>query len=249
MLVSVLLTNMVVLTSGWGIPTNTPALQEYARNTFFAQAQSIAAKWHLDAASIATNKITYFRVTPYPSGISGSLTLDNRYNFGFNLGSLTGFSDSSYDSTFLVSDDKRMIKATVKKWLSGTNLLSLAEARKVAEAAVDAANLRSATGEGTHLEAYQEKYFSKTEVVPLPYYVFDWVSNNTNLIEYVAVEVSGLTGRVAELETRLFQDRPAITPANYLELLGLPTNTVFVRRKFSESTNGVQQYEIYNPKP
>jgi hypothetical protein len=87
----------------------------------------------------------------------------------------------------------------------------------------------------------QETALWKDVTELLPYYHVEWQSNR---IDVVSVGVSGITGRIAGLENR--SGVPTIAkPANYLELRGLPENTVFVRRK--SLSPGQPVYEAFPP--
>lgn len=126
----------------------------------------------------------------------------------------------------------------LKLWLAATNLLSLEQARTIADSALKAVGLEPVrTGARPKALGTQATTPWKGVSEALPYYCFEWQSNRRSV---VSVEVSGITGRIADLRNNTAI--PAVAkPANYLELLGLPPNTVFVRPKY---VSGQPAYEV-----
>ncbi len=89
--------------------------------------------------------------------------------------------------------------------------------------------------DGTWCITYQK---ARPRRLLLPYYKFEWKSEAANC----RVDVSGITGTVAHFS---YDDAPAAlkTPKNYLKLLGLPANTLFVR----QISKSPAKYEILTP--
>lgn len=230
---------MVVLTLLGAIPKDTPAFQEYAFHAMFTNAQAVAAKWNLDQNLIATNRVTRWTAAAHRSGVSGVIIFSDRYAFAYESGELARL-DHLYTPSFLMPGDKAY-KSKMKLWLAATNLLSLEQARTIADSALEAVGLEPArTGARPKALGTQLTTPWKDVSEALPYYCFDWKSNRFSV---VSVEVSGMTGRIAHLENNT--PIPALAkPANYLELLGLPSNTVFVRRKY---VSGQPAYEVLPP--
>ena len=240
MLITNLLTNMVVLSLLGAIPKDTPAFQEYAFHAMFTNAQAAAAKWNLDQRLIATNQITRWTAAAHRSGVSGVIIFGDRYGFRYQSGGLASFSDTLYTPSFLMPGDKTY-KSKMKLWLAATNLLSLEQARTIADSALEAVGLEPArTGARPKAIGGQETTPWKGVSEALPYYYFDWQSNRRTV---VWVAVSGMTGRIAQLDNNTAIAALA-KPTNYLELLGLPTNTVFVRRTY---VSGQPAYELLPP--
>src|SRR5437773_5394943 len=96
MIVTNLLTNMIVLALGGTIPTNTPALREYALHTTLVIAEAAAHKWRLDQTLITTNKVTRFEVVPYVDGVSVAVVFAGRYMFSINRERFPQFVDRAY---------------------------------------------------------------------------------------------------------------------------------------------------------
>jgi hypothetical protein len=88
----------------------------------------------------------------------------------------------------------------------------------------------------THFESDGTVIIEKKEhpaVYPLPYYNFRWETKDGVPHAYCEVEVSGITANVTLF---YFAGPHAIylRPKRYLEMLGLPENTVLVRRRATQ---------------
>jgi len=238
-----LLANIIVLTSLNLIPTNTPAFQNYALHTMLTNVEVLVAQWGLDMRQpIKTNTVTHFQASPQPEGIRGNIVFNNRYLFRFNSGWLTEFNDLNEPSVF-TSEDARKERADLKRRLEKTNLLTLEKAEKISESV-----LRS-WGEafaGTNFSKpsirQQMRYYSQDAIHQLPYYEFEWKKSRRTIMR---VEVSGIISNVVSIETSL-PSYKLPQPTNYLEMLGLSTNTVFVRRR-PQPPPLPPRYEVYQP--
>jgi len=186
-------------------------------------------------------------------------------------GRLEGFSDRlEIDGPWPISPEvgKKRIKAALKRWVAATNQLSRTQALQVATAALEAIGLPpAALRAGKPPEVTQWHFDWKDERRLAPYYSVDWPTNYatpwgrlpwkgvsparpakarwiTNSFSLVRVNVSGISGKMTHLENNTsFLWLPKL--ANYLELLGLPTNTIFVKRRVPWSEP--PEYELYEP--
>jgi hypothetical protein len=287
-----LLSNMIVLTFSGAIPTNTPALDEYAFKVIFTNAQTLAYRWHLDKNPMASDRVTHFRATPYPEGIDGGIVFDGRYSFGTFRGFPLQFRDNAYykDSVFSITARTTMMteneednakgyenwrrevevdlerhRGVVEQWRANTNAMPLKEAQKIAESAMKAygvqmrqmsfrsPNIREQLRWSEGRRAYESNGWIIAETdkplpyLPLPYYVFGWKT----VQEHCTVHVSGITSNVVffdfarETTNPLNPDRLELKrPPNYLELLGLPSDTIFVKRRLGMPPT----YESVSPK-
>ncbi len=168
---------MVVLTLVGAIPKDTPSFQEYAFHAMFTNAQAAAAKWNLDQSLIATNRVTRWTAAAYRSGVNGVIIFGGRYAFLYQGGGLTSFSDRLYTPSFLMPGDKAY-KSKMKLWLAATNLLSLEQARTIADSALKTVGLEPArTGARPQALGGQATTPWKDVSEALPYYYFDWRTN------------------------------------------------------------------------
>jgi len=225
---------MVVLGRLYTIPTNTPAFQDYAFHTLFTNAQVAAAKWNLDRTLIVTNKVTTFWAKPHLHNLTASVMFNERYVFGTDGGCI-GFTDRPYYY------DEMQSSNGVKKWLHATNLLTMKKAQALAESAIREIGIRLDKVEFKRpKERKQWTCWHEGKDRLMPYYEFTWDSNKASC----NVHVSGLTSNIVHfsfLGPYLRFERPT----NYFEMLGLPTNTVFVKRIFIPGLHPV--YEIIQP--
>lgn len=273
MIITNLLTNMVVLTLFGGIPTNSPAFKDYAFRLMLSNAEAIAAKWRLDSSIIMSNKITRFEANPFPHGPTAGIVFGDRYVFGIQDGGCIGFSDGDFYSGAVfprftrLSDMERLrneIIALEYKWLRATNHLNLKKARRIAEYAMRSVGIRieKLPGFETPLSAKQMKINDDTtsEILEggsvvvrrkerpneykLPYYEFRWETKRKRGVPRAVCEihVSGITSNVVHFS---FVGSCPISPSptNYLEMLGLPSTTVFVKKRFTQPPT----YELYDP--
>jgi hypothetical protein len=167
------------------------------------------------------------------------MLFDRRYNFGAMDGFFGGYTDRRYYAGMLYPGrGGRSGRAVYEEWLAATNLLTTAKARDLAAKVVEAAGLfgvkHGFTGQPEVLQEPDEEH-------DLAYYRFEWKNEESHT--RFSVEVSGITGTVVHFSMygpflRLYR------PPDYLELLGLSTNTVFVTK--NRVPPGLPQtYEIY----
>ncbi len=94
-------------------------------------------------------------------------------------------------------------------------------------------------------EAHQRKYEWKDgKIYPLPYYQFYWKTEKAAC----TVDVSGIIGKVAYFHFTDFTSTYLWfqSPTNYFEMLGLPTNAIFVHRIFTPPGKP-PKYELCEP--
>jgi len=233
-----LLTNMVVLGLSSVIPTNTPAFQDHALRTMLSNAEYLASQWKLDIKRpFTTNLITFFKAEPHPAGIEGTIVLSNRYVFSWITGRFIQFSDKPNESFQFSTEDENKNRAVLEKWSRATNLLTFKKAQKLAENSLIAVGL---TLEKTEFkkprEATQLKFDDR---IPLPYYKFYWKSGKAAS----SVDVSGITSNIVYFSNASGYLRLS-KPTNYLEMLGLSTNTIFVKRR-ERPPPLPPRYEVY----
>lgn len=243
-IVTNLLTNMVLLSLQGTVPTNTRAFQEYAFNVMFTHATNMAAKWNLDLPNpITTNMISEFKPSAWEGGAGGDMVLSNRYYFSWLYGGLPNFDDEAYSCLKTQTPDVVANDAILEQWMHATNLLTLPKARQIAERAILSLGVPlNKVNFKEPQEAWQFKYEWKDgKNYSLPYYRFYWNTQKAAC----TVEVSGIIGRVAYFS---FTDYTSTylwfqKPTNYFEILGLPTNAVFVRRYYT-MPGQPQRYEL-----
>jgi hypothetical protein len=159
--------------------------------------------------------------------------------------------------------------AVAEHWRHSPNRLTMTSAQKMAEAAMKAYGIPPGligtrflkkkeqlvwSEEWTsHAETNAEGVFivperrSHPKTFKLPYYMFEWRSDE-NAFD-CAVDISGITGALTHFDvgwplgTLRECDGLRVTwPTNYLQLLGLPTNTIFVKRRYTNPAT----YEGYD---
>jgi hypothetical protein len=226
-----LLANMVVLTLQNTIPTNTPAFQEYAFHEMFSQSSNMIVSWNLDLPRpITTNTVTAFHAVPTSRSPKGEIILGDRFWFTWIYSGVVTFSDKSYCIMSAQTPDVSVNDALFEKWMRATNVLTMHSAQQLAESAMKSVGLPlDKLDFNEPKEIRQEKYrWTDGKVYLLPYYEFCWDTDKA----YCTVDVSGILGRVVYFHFN-GQDGPYLKfePAtNYLAMLGLPTNAVFVHR-------------------
>jgi hypothetical protein len=267
MIITNLLTNMVVLTFWGTVPTNTPAFQDYALQLVLTNSQVIAAQLQLDQEAIRTNKITYFHAVPRPEGPDATVVFDKRYFFERASSSLRFFDENnSWEAIFShgmtnKNDPESLMKQTravYEQLRHSTNHLTLRKARHIAQAAMRSIGPQANTLVAVRAEQmkHRDEYITHFEadgtvvnvkkrnpkVYPLPYYEFSWETKSKEPYAACHVHVSGIISNVVYVH--FVGVRPRLPkPENYLELLGLPPNTVFVKRRLTDPVT----YELYRP--
>jgi hypothetical protein len=239
MTITNLLANMVVLTVGGDIPTNTPSFQAAVLHTMVTNAQAFAPTFGIDPARITSNSVTYSSLTPRPlGGFRGTVVFDRRYAFRAANGRLDGYADKPNYSSGLQLLKSVELEGVLEKWRAATNQLTTAKAKEMAIQTVESAGLFAGSyGFIRDPRIVREPDEERT----LPFYLFEWQSARGSC----RVEVSGIISNVVSVEASgpfLQLERPA----NYLDLLGLPRDTVFVKKKFA-APGQPQTYELYDP--
>jgi hypothetical protein len=220
-----LLTNMIVLGLSNIIPTNTPAFKEHALHAMLTNAEYLASQWKLDIPHpFTTNMVTFSQTVAQPPGLTGTIVLSNRYAFAWINGWFAQFADKpNYAMQFETSDETKN-RAVLAEWSRETNHLTFKKAQKLAEQSLASVGLtRDKTNFKKPREATQLKFDDK---VPLPYYKFYWKSDKAAS----SIDVSGITSNIVYFSNASGLMRIP-KPTNYLQMLGLPTNTIFVIRR------------------
>lgn len=212
----------IVLQFGGIIPTNTPALKEYALSVLLAHATFFVEQWNPDVQMpVTTNQVTHFSVVPTTNGIRGGIQLNNRYAVSIDDGKLMSFTDMHFDDRSFIDNDEK-IEALLKK----PNLLTLDGAIALARDKLRKIGIdEKEHGLGGPVKSWQWKYDWDGVLHRLPLYEVHWHSNDG----VVYMQISGVTSNVASF----FQNTRAPTlrvprPPNYFEMLGLPEDTVFL---------------------
>jgi hypothetical protein len=248
MIITNLLANMVVLTLQGTIPTNTPAFQEFAFREMFNQATYMMTKWNLDLPRpITTNMVTAFQAKPNSKWAQGYIEFSNRFTFTWLNYGYPFFRDMPYTIMSAQTPDVKANDAIFEKWMRVTNLLTMQTATTLAETTMKSVGLPlDKLDFNKPKEARQEKYrWTDGKVYPLPYYEFTWDSGKS----YCSIHVSGISGKVVFF-SYLGYGLPYLktqTPTNYFQMLGLPTNAVFVRHLSPPGKPPL--YELREPMP
>jgi hypothetical protein len=233
MLITNLLTNMIVLTIHSTIPDSTPSFQEYALRTTFIQASNMSANWNLDLPKpITTNMVTHVAMEAAPIGIQGSIEISNRFWFSWLYGGQPSFSDKKYDIVQALTPDVKVNDAIFERWMRATNLLTMKRAEQIAKTAMTSIGLPlDKLNFKAPKEMHQENYqWTDGKVYPLPYYYFVWKTQNA----YCHIEVSGICSNVVHFAFVGYPYLRFAKPTNYFEMLGLPTNAVFVHPYYAQ---------------
>ena len=156
-----------------------------------------------------------------------------------------GFTDRNYDS-YMISPYVATNADVIREWLLATNTLTMAKARTIAEAAIKAAGIPMNKMQfGAPQKAEQLKgWLNRGDFKWLPYNTFHWESD----LGHCYVDVSGLTTNVVRFDYGgPYMRFETLTNSQvfdgYIQMLGLPTNTVFVKRMFTRPP----QYETLPP--
>jgi hypothetical protein len=224
-----LLTNMIVLAlHGDFIPNNTPAFEQYAFQVMYTNAQSLGARWRLDQSLITSNNITRFDAKAHPRQIYTEMEFGGRYLFRTTKAGFLFFADERFclGSDFAMWTNQALADrygGELKQQFSTSSTLSIKAARKIAESAMiahggPAAELRSS--KPTHEEQL------KLGGDLLPYYKFEWQTEKGRC----KVHISGITTNIVHFEFEGPKSLRLKPPPNYLYLLGLSTNSIFVRQ-------------------
>jgi hypothetical protein len=248
MIITNLLANMIVLTFQGDVPTNTLAFQEYAFHEMYSSATRTITNWNLDLPRpVTTNMITYFHAWPYPTGLGGVIVFSNRFAFSWDFSGFPLFGDRQFTSSTFLTDDVETNDFVYEKLMQMPDLLTLQKAQKVAESAMRSAGVPVERRSFREPERKgQWKYTTKEGVVcHIPYYKFHWQSEDG----FCTVDVSGITSNVVYFCYTGPTDEPYLRflkPADYLEMLGLSANTIFVKRRLV-SPDTHPTYTLYEP--
>lgn len=272
MIITNLLTNMVIATFTGVLPTNivsTPALNDHAFQILYARARKVSSQLHLDEGIVNTNKVTHFKVLPCAYGPVASIGFDGRYYFGIRGNGSLNFSDGTHhqDAIIPTTSSTDMEAASKQLWLAfesfrfSTNHLTLRKARRIAKTSAKAFGVdvdrmpgfrRVKNAEQMMFDDTRVSHFEPDGTVvigpkengvvyPLPYYTFGWERRFPSFA-VCRVEVSGVSSNVVSF-SYVGPSLKLSKPDHYLEMLGLPPDTVFVRpRTLSPGT-----YEVVGP--
>jgi hypothetical protein len=273
MLITNLLTNMILLSLNGVIPTNTPAFQSYSFHVMVTNAFVVASKLGWDYGLISTDKVTEFWAKPLVTGTLGGICFSNRYQFWYRNGLFAGCTDRSFDAEFMNSGDAKHMRAVVKQWRNSGDQLSRVSARTIAESTLRSIVLAREDMDVGALVRTQLAFDDSGGEPALPYYVFCWKSalpvlsavSSQVVYDTAQIDVSGVSARVARVSCQAgeivvsgrsvevlfgqsyFPCPKMSKPTNYMEMLGLPANTLFVRRKLVGDDLSEQQpvYETF----
>jgi len=240
---------MVVLTLQGAIQTNTPAFHEFAFQEIFKQSSNMIVSWNLDLPRpVSTNMVTAFQVKPNSKWAQGFIEFSNRFVFTWPNNGYPFFRDMPNTIMSVQTPDIKANDAIFERWMRATNELTMQSAQQLAKSTMKAVGLPlDKLGFDSPKEAHQEKYrWTDNKVYPLPYYEFNWNSGKA----YCSVHVSGILGKVTYFDF-IGYGLPYLkiqTPTNYFQMLGLPTNAVFVHR-LPTPTGKPPLYELREPIP
>jgi hypothetical protein len=257
MIVTNLLTNMVVVTLGGAIQTNSPAFQEYAYQLLLTNSLGLSRKLRLDPSLMSTGRVSGFSAKPCLTGPTASMKFGDRYIFAIEEGVSFGFSDSAYfresifDTTGKVPDDASAhIARTYNELLGATNSLNRSKAQNLAESALSIFGVPSRLlPEFKRPASAEQLKHDPPDAIKrpgagsggfLPYYVFSW--ENDEPYASCEVHVSGITSNIVFFS----YSGPPIDlpkPTNYFQLLGYPPNPIFVRRSLTSPGH----FETFEP--
>lgn len=249
MLITQLLTNMVILSYGV-IQTDTPEFRQFESKQVVSYAKMAAVKWHLDTNLIGGNKITDIWIQPSLDGANARIVFSDRYCFSLALGRFLGkydggliFSDWQYCwpeySLIILESNYTSAKgvAMTQGWLNATNLLTMPAAQHIAESDVRLLGGRMGDFIANEPKSKQQKMWMLLGGKPKmePYYTFDWESK----AGACKIDVSGVNGKIVYFN---YSDPTNfLLPSNYFRLLGISSNTIFV--KPLTRSQGATQYE------
>lgn len=243
MIITNLLTNMVVLAmSGDFVPSNPPAFQQYTFQVMLTNAQSLGKRWHLDEGVITSNEITDFRARAQPRQFHGRIEFAERYVFATREGGFLAFDDLQFRETATFPEwlTNQVVferyGGDLKKWLQVTNSLSLEAAQALANSAMQAYGVRA-----TEMQFHEPQRSEQLKIAerPLPFFKFRWENEKG----HCEVHVSGLNSNIVFFEFAGDETLRLKPPENYLELLGLSQDTIFVRKRSSNT------FELYESRP
>jgi hypothetical protein len=235
MLITNLLTNMMVVTM---LPhvffRDTPAgFERYEAQRLTDMAQLVAPDLGWNTGVITTNAITARRVGTGLYGLSTSIVINDRYCFREVLGTMlethgfVEFKDQMYcepqysgrifKSGYVGTDFHFEVADVLKQWSKAPNLLTMDKAQTLAEAAFDKIRVPI----NRHRLKKLTKKFLPDEAMPY-YYTFVWSNRDVRC----QIDVSGVNSNIVFFN---YDDLDRLKlPTNYLQLMGIASNTVFV---------------------
>jgi len=235
MIISDLLTNMVAVSIIGLFPNSYSSNQIFRDFTFnkgFPETTNIARLWHLDLPqSLTTNAVTDFNARPCVEGANITIEFSNRFEFGWSRGQFSTFYDKDFRVQTMLTPWVETNKMVFDRWMRASNRLDLKSARTIAESGLQSI--------GINLKARGFQKPTKAEQDgEIPYYLFAWDGKH----DHYSVDVSGITGNIVQFYYMSTVELKPIKPGN--ELLGLPTNPIFVWRRPAPS-GASPVYELY----
>jgi hypothetical protein len=188
--------------------------------------------------------VTDFHAAADSLGPEGIIVFSNRFVFSWLYSGVPTFNDKPYDIARALTPDVETNDAVLEEWMRATNLLTMETAKQIAESAMKSVSVpMEKLGFKKPKEAHQRKYEWKDgKIYPLPYYEFSWDTDES----YCSVDVSGIFSRVVHFHFngygRSYLKFEKYT--NYFEMLGLPTNAVFVH-PFYTPPGQPRRYELH----
>lgn len=260
------------------IPTNTPAFQSFASDCMLTNSKMIATALAWDTNVVDRKDVTDSFAIPNTYGMRGSITFGKRYTFSYSKGALAGCSDQAYSELTIFGADQKQHEKMLKEWLSQSDLLNETSAKAVALSELSSLGINPNAMQFNKLTEKQETALVDGETRNLPFYTFTWqipwsreetesytsvqgsnhLAESTHQGKLVAhpkktgynsfkMIVSGLSKKVVLIENNTSYFKLS-SPTNFLSLLNLPPDTVFVKAK-PEDPGKTKEYELIEAKP
>jgi hypothetical protein len=246
---------MVVVQMGF-LQTNTTAFAAYERHKLTSDAQVAAVKWQLDTNLIASDTVTDFSAEPGTRGPGGQIIFAGRYRIWDGQAAYLGFADELYcwpsysgkynhssQSPSAMTNDNEQVQLLLR-WSQAKNCLTMRKAEEIAESALRSIDIPISKMKLRGPKVKQQIPWTLQDGTRcmLPYYTFDWKPNTLPNQEWCKIDVSGISGTIVFFSCGSISNY--VAPSNYLQLLGLSSNTVFVMPAMQPYLQG-PPYKLY----
>jgi hypothetical protein len=178
--------------------------------------------------------VSRFFARPYIEGPNGTMVFSNRFTFGWNLGKFNTFRDEPYIRERTLSPDVDANDALLEQWMRATNLLIMEKAEQIAESVLHSLGVPTDSRRFKNPQQAKQMHYNwkDDKRYSMPYYGFWWETNGLRFGGgRYEIHVSGITSNMVYCfvypEASYFK---TLRPTNYFELLGVPTNAIFVCR-------------------
>jgi len=204
------------------------------------EAKAAAHVLNLDNGVVEATNVSDFSAKPGVAGPIAEIVFGRRYRFWTQGGCFLGFADLRYcwpsysGAYFTEGGDKtganniRKQANLVGEWAQERDRLDIRKAENIADRTLRASGAPIAAMKLGRPEV--EKQISwklpNDKDCLLPYYTFDWKPNGLKEGEWCKIDVSGITSKIVFFSCG--SSYYPNLPKNYLELLGVATNSVFV---------------------